>query len=168
MTWADAVVGALKASEVRLLAYLPDSTIQPVLAAARADAGFEMLPLSREEEGVGVAVGAYLGRMRSALLFQNSGLGNTVNALASLAVPVQVPFLMFIGMRGEEGEFNVSQVGMGQATRPILDALGIPHLTLRREDEVDRLVRDAAGLAFKTRRPVALLLSRQLTGGKTE
>lgn len=168
MSWADAAVGALKASEVRLLAYLPDSTVQPVLAAARADAGFEMVPLSREEEGIGVAVGAYLGGVRGAVLFQNSGLGNSVNALASLAVPMQVPFLLFIGMRGEEGEFNVSQVGMGQATRTILDALGIPHLTLRTEGEVDRLTRDAATLAFKTRTPVALLLSRQLTGGKNE
>jgi sulfopyruvate decarboxylase alpha subunit len=168
MTWAAAVVGALKAHEVRLLAYLPDSTIQPVLAAARGEAGFEMVPLSREEEGIGVAVGGYLGRLRGAVLLQNSGLGNCVNALASLAVPMQVPFLLLIGMRGEEGEFNVSQVGMGQATRAILDALGVPHLTLRYEDEVDALTRDAATLAFKTRTPVALLLSRQLTGGKNE
>jgi sulfopyruvate decarboxylase alpha subunit len=168
MGWPEAIVTALRAHDVRLLAYLPDSTIQPVLAAAERAGGFDPLPLAREEEGIGVAVGAYLGRCRGAVLLQNSGLGNCVNALASLAVPMQVPFLLLVGQRGELGEFNVSQVGMGQAARAILEALGIPHVTLTREDEAEALTRDAGTLAFRTRRPVALLLSRQLTGGKNE
>ena len=89
-----------------------------------------------------------LGGMRGAMFAQNSGLGNCVNALASLAVPWQIPVLMFLGQRGELGEFNVSQVGMGRATRPILDALGIPRAAVPRKAVGDSHHERACGFAF--------------------
>jgi sulfopyruvate decarboxylase alpha subunit len=168
MLWAESIVATLKRNEVRLITYLPDTIVHRVLALIEQDAYFQRVPLAREEEGVGILTGAYLGGMRGALFAQNSGLGNSANALASLAVPWQVPFLMFWGQRGELGEFNLSQVGMARATRPLLDALGIPHVTLTRPDEVEALVGDGIKLAYLTRTPISFLLSRQLTGGKNE
>jgi sulfopyruvate decarboxylase TPP-binding subunit len=117
---------------------------------------------------VGLLAGAYLGGLRGALFAQNSGLGNCVNALASLAVPWQTPILLFLGQRGELGEFNVSQTGMGRATRPILDALGIPHVTLTDPEAVETLTADGIKLAYATRTSIGFILPRQLTGGKNE
>jgi sulfopyruvate decarboxylase TPP-binding subunit len=99
---------------------------------------------------------------------QNSGLGNAANAIASLAVPYQIPFLMLISHRGGLGEFNVAQVGMGQALRPMLDGLGVQHYTLERQDEIEPVLKGASKLAFSTDRPVAIILSTLLTGGKEE
>jgi sulfopyruvate decarboxylase alpha subunit len=168
MTWAESIVAALKRHEVKLIAYLPDTIVQRVLALLEADPYFRMVPVAREEECVGILAGAYLGGLRGAMLCQNSGLGNSANALASLAVPWQTPLLMFLSARGELGEFNVSQVGMGQATRPILGAFGIPHVTPTRAEEVESLVSDGIKLAYTTRTSIAFILPRQLTGGKDE
>ena len=168
MLWAESIVATLKRHEVKLIAYLPDSIVHRVLGLLEKDPAFEMVPVAREEECVGILTGAYLGERRGAMFAQNSGLGNCVNALASLAVPWQIPFLMFLSQRGELGEFNVSQTGMGRATRPILEALGIPHVTPTRPEEVESLVADGIKLAYSTRTPLGILLSRQLTGGKDE
>jgi len=168
MLWTEAIVASLKRHEVRMIAYLPDTIVYRVLSLVEKDPAFELVPVAREEECVGILSGAYLGGVRGAMFIQNSGLGNSVNALASLSVPWQIPILLFLGQRGELGEFNVSQVGMGRASRPILDALGIPHVTLLRSEEVEALVGDGIRLAYATRTPVAFILSRQLTGGKDE
>ncbi len=168
MQWAESIVAALRRHDVKLIAYLPDTIVYKVLSLIEKDPFFETVPVAREEECVGILSGAYLGGMRGAMFAQNSGLGNSANALASLAVPWQTPVLMFLGQRGELGEFNVSQVGMGRATRPILDALGIPHVTLARAEEVESLTSDGIKLAYTTRTSIGFLLSRQLTGGKDE
>ena len=168
MLWSESIVACLKRHEVRLIAYLPDTIVYRVVSLIEGDPYFERVPVAREEECVGILAGAYLGGMRGAMFAQNSGLGNCVNALASLAVPSQIPMLMFLGQRGELGEFNVCQTGMGRATRPILDALGIPHVTLTRPEEVEGLTGDGIRLAYNTRTPIGFILPRQLTGGKDE
>jgi sulfopyruvate decarboxylase alpha subunit len=168
MLWTESIVATLKRHDVKLIAYLPDTIVYRVLALIEKDSFFEMVPVAREEECVGILAGAYLGGMRGAMFCQNSGLGNCVNALASLAVPWQTPVPMFLGQRGELGEFNVSQTGMGRAARPILEALGIPHVTLTRPEEVEGLTGDGIKLAYATRTSIGFILPRQLTGGKDE
>ncbi len=165
-TWQATVIEALKANGVRAVGHVPDLVLADLIRQAEADDAFEVYAPAREEEGVGVLCGAYLGGQRGVLLLQNSGVGNLVNALASLAVPNQIPFLMLISERGALHEFNPAQVGMAQCLRPVLDALGVPHATLSREDEVRPVVDGACALAFSTERPVALILSALLTGGK--
>jgi sulfopyruvate decarboxylase alpha subunit len=164
--WQSTVIEALKANGVRAVAHVPDLVLAGLIRQAEADGDFDVYAPAREEEGVGVLCGAYLGGQRGALLLQNSGVGNLVNVLASLAVPNQIPFLMLISERGALHEFNPAQVGMAQCLRPLLDALGVPHVTLSREDEVRPVVDGACALAFSTERPVAIVLSPLLTGGK--
>ena len=65
------------------------------------------------------------------------------------------------------GEFNTVQVGMGQALRPTLDGLDVPHFTMEREDEVANIMNGAIKLAFSTDRPVAVIVSPLLSGGKS-
>jgi hypothetical protein len=73
---------------------------------------------TREEEAFGIAAGSYLGGKRPTVMLQSSGLGNSINALTSLFVPYQIPALILISMRGDEGEWNSAQVPMGRAVRP--------------------------------------------------
>lgn len=100
-------------------------------------------------------------------MMQNSGIGNAANAIAGLINPCQIPFVMLINPRGDLGEFNPAQVGMGQALRPVLDGLTIQHFTVEREDALAATLSGASKLAFSTDRPVAVILSPLLTGGKT-
>jgi len=118
---------------------------------------------TREEEAFGIAAGLYLGGARPTVMLQSSGLGNSLNALTSLLIPYQIPVLIVISMRGDEGEWNAAQVPMGRAIRPILDSMGIPHLTSDTADATADVVRLVGQTAFATRLPGACLLSRRLT-----
>jgi sulfopyruvate decarboxylase TPP-binding subunit len=52
---------------------------------------------------------------------------------------------------------------MGRAVRRVLDAFGVCHLSVNREDEARDVVVSLAQTAFGTRLPVACLLPRRLT-----
>jgi sulfopyruvate decarboxylase alpha subunit len=168
MNWADRVIEKLKANRLEMICHVPDSVLSHIISQTEIDPFFTVVSLTREEEGVGVLTGAYLGGKRGILLMQVSGLGNSVNGLASLAIPYQIPFLMLISQRGELGEFNPAQVSMGQAARPVLDALHIQHFTLDRVDRVDTLLDGTIKTAYASNRPVALFISTEMVGWKTE
>jgi sulfopyruvate decarboxylase alpha subunit len=168
MSWPQDVIDILKTYNIRFLSYVPEAIGEQMLRLARQDSFFDILPLAREEEGVGVVAGQHVGGARGAVLMPTSGVGNAVNALASLAIPYQIPLPLFIGFRGALGEFNAAQVPMGQALCPIFDALNIPHFLLTRPDEVRTQVDGALKLTYALESPVALLLSTQLAGWKDE
>jgi sulfopyruvate decarboxylase alpha subunit len=164
--WWEVVHAALRAHQVRLIAHVPDQVLAPLVRALEADGFFDVVPLTREEEGVGILAGGYLGGARGALLLQSSGLGNSLNALAGLSVAYRIPFLVFISPRGRLAEFNPSQVPMGRAVPKVLDALGIETVTLERLDEVGEQIDQAARSCFATGGAVALIVSTLLSGGK--
>ena len=168
MTWAQQIIELLKAYDIRFINYVPDAIGEQLLRLARQDDFFDILPLAREEEGVGVVAGQYVGGSRGAVLMPTSGVGNAINALASLAIPYEIPLPLFIGWRGDLGEFNSAQVPMGQALRPILDSLNIPHFMLSHPDDVRTMVDGALKLTFAHERPVAVIISTQLAGWKDE
>ncbi|HEY3083264.1 MAG TPA: decarboxylase [Chloroflexota bacterium] len=164
--WWEVVHAALKAHRVRLIAHVPDQVLGPLVRSLETDPFFEVVPLTREEEGVGILAGGYLGGVRGALLLQSSGLGNSVNALGGLALAYRIPFLLLISPRGRLAEFNPSQVPMGRAVPKVLDALGIETVSLERHDELTELVDQAARSCFATGGPIALIVSTLLSGGK--
>lgn len=168
MGWSEIAFRCFKEQQLQTIVQVPDLVLADLIRMAEDDPSFQVINPTREEEGVGIITGAYLGGRRGVLMMQNSGLGNAANALAGLAVPCQIPFLMLISPRGDLGEFNPAQVGMGRALRPTLDGLEIQHYTIEREDEIEPVIVGASKLAYSTDRPVALILSPLLTGGKTE
>ena len=166
MDWAETILIALKKSEISLVAYVPDISIHQVTKLIEEDDYFHLVSATREEEAIGIASGAYAVGRNSAVFMQSSGFGNCLNALASLCIPCRIPIPMFINLRGEVGEFNIAQVAMGRATRPILDVLGIPHYTLDSDDRLMERVSGALTLCHASRQPLALCLTPMLHGGK--
>src|SRR5271157_3555037 len=122
--WRDQIFTALKAAKIRQVGYVPDAGHARLIELCRAEPTIRAVTLTSEEEGVALAVGAWLGGQRAALLMQSSGVGNCINMLALPAL-CGVPLLMVVTMRGEWGEFNPWQVPMGQGVRPVLAAMGV-------------------------------------------
>lgn len=156
------------AAGIRDVVYVPDNPLSHVLTDF--DGRFSDVRLvlaTREEEAFGIAAGLYVGGWRPAVMMQSSGLGNSLNALTSLVIPYQIPMLILVSMRGDLGEWNAAQVPMGRAVRPILDAVGVPHVTVSdgvgHPQIVSATVRVAAATAFGTRTAGACLLPRRLT-----
>jgi sulfopyruvate decarboxylase subunit alpha len=162
--WAAGVADGLWAAGCRDVVYVPDNPLSHILAALGADhPEVRALLATREEEAVGIAAGLYLGGRRPALLMQSSGLGNTLNAIGSLLLAYQIPAVLVVSMRGDPGEWNWAQVPMGRAVPPILDAFGIQHLSIDRDEDARRSALAIANLAFAARVPAACLLPRRLT-----
>ena len=167
LSWHEIVLQTLKRNDIRLVPYVPDRVLTPLIRSLHADSYFNVFPTAREEEAVGVLSGAWMGGMRGAMLMQTSGFATLANVLASLVVPSQIPLVMFVSERGTLGEFNLGQSMVCRTMRPVLDSLAMEHHTCTRLDEFEFIADRSIKQAVTTQAPVALILSPLLTGGKT-
>ncbi len=120
----EELITILKKAAVDFTASLPCEKIKTVLEMVE-DLFFHV-PLTREEEGVGICAGAALGGRRPALFVQSSGIGNMVNALLSLTQFYELPLALFVSQRGVYKEKIAAQFPMGQRLPAILAGAGIP------------------------------------------
>jgi sulfopyruvate decarboxylase alpha subunit len=164
--WHEIVLQTLKRNDIRLVPYVPDRVLTRLIKEIHADPFFTTFPTAREEEAVGIVSGAWMAGMRGAVLMQTSGFATLANVLASLAVPYQIPLIMFVSERGTLGEFNYGQSLVCRTMRPVLDSLAMEHHTATRLDEFEFIVDRSIKQAIATQAPVALILSPLLTGGK--
>ena len=164
-SWPEEIHQVLSELKIRQVAYVPYSGHARLIELARADRSMRAVPLTSEEEGVALAVGAWLGGEKSVLLLQSSGVGNCINMLATIE-ECRVPLLMLVTMRGQWGEFNPWQVPMGQGTTAALESVGVIVQSIEGAAEVGETVGAAARLAFNTSRPVALLIGQRVIGAK--
>ncbi|HZB31447.1 MAG TPA: hypothetical protein VE465_14900 [Streptosporangiaceae bacterium] len=116
----------------------------------------------REDPAVGMAAGACLVGCTPVVAMQNSGLGQSVNALASLVLPYRLPILLVIGMRGTDEDDTSENLVMGGITRSLLESLTVPARSLPAEWPQDAVA--AAADEVRTGRASALLVSPGLFG----
>jgi len=164
--WPELIHHELSAAKVRLVGYVPDAGHKRLIELCQADKAMRAVVLSTEEEGIGLAAGAWLGGERSALLMQSSGVGNVINVLGMLK-ECRFPLVSLITMRGEEGEFNPWQVPMGQATRTVLEAMGTIVQRPDSADEIAPTVNAALRLAYSSYASVAVLIPQRVIGIKS-
>jgi sulfopyruvate decarboxylase alpha subunit len=164
--WHEIVRDVFKANQVKLVVYVPDNVLKPLIDDVRGDKDFVSFACTREEEALGIVAGAWMAGMRGVVLMQTSGFATLPNAIASLAVPYQIPVLLMVSERGTLGEFNWGQALVHRTMRPVLDALALDHHTVERLDQVEFVVDRTIKQAVATQAPAALILSPLLTGGK--
>ncbi|HVM67769.1 MAG TPA: thiamine pyrophosphate-binding protein [Acidimicrobiales bacterium] len=155
------ITEALVEAGVDFVASLPEGNYQPLIARIEADPRLTHVPLAREEEGVGICAGAYLGGKRPALLIMNAGFLDSTNALATTNLMGGIPLLLLIGYSGGLSEFLWMHSQIGVVTEPVLRAMGIVFERAEKLSDVAAQVFDAHMLASITMRPVALLLNKE-------
>jgi sulfopyruvate decarboxylase alpha subunit len=163
--WQHDLYDLLRQNRITQIAYVPDAGHGILIDRSIADPDMHSIALTTEEEGVALIAGADLGGQRAVLLMQSSGVGNCINML-SLIKGARFPFLTLVSMRGDFGEGNPWQFAMGQATAPVLEAMGVICLRIERPDDVMGTMQAALTMAFKSRQAVAVLLSQRLIGAK--
>jgi sulfopyruvate decarboxylase alpha subunit len=163
--WQDQIFDLLRQSDVTQFAYVPDAGHKILIDRSLADPHVHSVALTTEEEGVALLAGADLGGARGVLLMQSSGVGNCINML-SLIKGAGFPFLTLVSMRGDFGEANAWQYPMGQATVPVLQAMGVMCLVADTPAEALATVAAALTMVFRARRAVAVLFSQKLLGAK--
>ena len=156
------VFDALKQGGVRLISALPETWLVHLIRLADDDPEVTLVRLAKEEEGVGISMGAHLAGVKSAMLMQNHGFLASVNGIVSGAQLFRIPLLMLISDRGSFGERDPWQTEGGAVTEPVLAALRIPVMRLDDPARVAERIRQAQTLAYASNKPVALLLTRDL------
>ena len=162
-TWDEIVVKTLKANQIKLIAYVPDKVLAPLIRRLHNDDYFTVICPAREEEAVGIVAGAYMAGLRGIVLMQTSGFATLPNALASLAVPYQIPLLMMISERGTLGDFQLGQAIVCRTMRHVLEALGIEHFAITHISDVEFIIDRMIKQAYATQAPAAMILSPLLT-----
>lgn len=153
-------------NNIRFFTGVPDSLLKDFCACI-VDHSLkgEHIPAANEGGAVAIACGHYLSTGKVALVYmQNSGIGNAINPLISLADAsmYSIPLVLLIGWRGEPGkEDELEHRKQGHVTLPFLDMLDIPYKILSREKEN---MYESLNWAFRIlkdmSRPVAIVIRK--------
>ena len=157
---AAELVGALEASQIKVASSVPDNWITPVIQGLDASKLVSHAPAAREEDALGVCLGAALSGARACCLMQSVGALNCGGALSTLAVSYGVPLVMLISDRGHLGDVTIAHFQKGRAFRPYLEALSIPYYDLQPDFAALAQIENAYKMAEIGQSPVALLITR--------
>ena len=136
---------------------VPCSLVEDLIVALEGDRPAPWIPSVREDVAVGLAAGAWLGGRRPAVIMQNSGLGTSLNALASLSLMYGFPALLLVTWRGFGGRDAPEHILTGEITPSLLDLLRVPHKTLDAARAIELLAWATREMDAR-KSPVALLV----------
>jgi len=150
------IVADLISNKVEFVTTVPCKQLAGVIEQIEGSAEIFHIPSNKEDEGMGLCAGAFMGGKRSAIIMQNTAIGVTINALATLIQYYHIPLPMLISYRGEPGEPVACQVEMAVHTKALLAQLNIPTFHFHHPDDVKEL--DAIlKHCFMCKKPVAIL-----------
>jgi sulfopyruvate decarboxylase subunit alpha len=154
----EIVLQGLRDARIDFVASLAQDDISDILRLLDQQQEITHIHLCREEEGLGICAGAYLGGKNPAILMHNTGLLASSNAICSLNLPNQIPVLFLVSYSGYFGEQNPWTASPGEVTENALNAFGIRYWILRDALEVSPILIAAHQLMHSSKRPVAVLL----------
>jgi phosphonopyruvate decarboxylase len=164
-------IRGLEGSGIEFITGVPDSLLKDVCASITNNFGDDRhIIATNEGSAVAMAMGHYLAKEKPALVYlQNSGLGNTVNPLTSLAAPevYGIPMILMIGWRGEllgdgtQLKDEPQHVKQGQITLKQLELMGIPYSVIDAEiHSIEAELQKCVDIANEQKRPVALVVRK--------
>lgn len=155
---APEFVAALKGAGFDFFCGVPCSLLKGLVSLLDQDKDAHYISATREDSALGMAAGAFFGGKRPMVLMQNSGLGVSVNALASLHTMYEIPALLVISWRGEGGNDAPEHLLMGEIMLPILDLLHIPYRVLDAREPMAPQLTWAKETLAATKKPAALIV----------
>lgn len=161
-----AFLAKLEALGVRFITGVPDSLLKQFCTQAMGELPAERhIIAANEGASIGLAIGHYLRSGQPALVYmQNSGFGNAVNPLISLADSevYGIPMILLVGWRGQPGVKDEPQhVKQGRVMTALLNAMELPWAILPREQEAaEAALSQAVARTQAEKRPYVLLVEK--------
>lgn len=166
----DTFLDFLLKKKINFFTGVPDSLLKHFCSSVQSNKEIIHQSAANEGSALALAIGSYLATNRLPCVYlQNSGLGNLVNPLLSLASKdvYSIPCLLIIGWRGEileNGEQIIDEPQhkhQGKATLPLLKALNIEYKVISSEtiawqEDIDSLI----NMTIESSKPVALLVRK--------
>ena len=165
-------IASLEKLDIRFVTGVPDSLLKDVCACITSHfPPARHIIATNEGSAVGLAIGHYLATARPALVYlQNSGLGNVVNPVTSLADPqvYGAPMVFMIGWRGEilgdgrQLHDEPQHVKQGRITIPQLEIMDIPYRIVDSSTTtIEPIIGELVALAMSRTGPAALVVRKQ-------
>lgn len=141
---------------------VPCSFLTPFIDYVINDAGLHYVSSANEGDALATAAGAAIGGRRSVVMMQNSGLGNAVNPLTSLAYVCKIPFLIIATHRGQPGQKDEPQHElMGQITKPLFEMMRVPWEIFPRDSAaIAPALARATDFMRQAQRPYAFIMEK--------
>jgi len=136
LTPSEKLYAKLKEHELDFFVSVPCKLLDELIKLIENDSEVISTPVTREEEGIGILTGAYLAGRRPAIILQNSGIGNCINAICSLLNYYRIPLVFITSHRGTEGEPIEAQRQMGNATKALLKAVNVKFFEISTPEEL--------------------------------
>ncbi len=156
------VINILRKNRIDFAATLPCDRIKALLPLIEKN--LKTISLTREENGVGICAGIYLGGGRPVMVIQSTGIGNMINALESLNLTYGIALPVLASWRGVHKEAIEAQCQFGKKQPAILEAAGIDFTTIETKDEIDK-IDDAIRDSFDNALPHIVLMSPAIWEG---
>jgi sulfopyruvate decarboxylase TPP-binding subunit len=152
------MVHTLKQCSVTHLVWLPDTASGLLYETLRHDPDLKLVPVAREGETFGVALGLIVGGQRPVVCLQSTGLYESGDSIRGIWLELRLPLLALISYRGDE-PVGPSQDSAATFLEPQLSAWGIPYAVVARNDEVVRTVPKLYRLSCERPGPAAALIA---------
>ncbi|ATW26468.1 thiamine pyrophosphate-binding protein [Candidatus Formimonas warabiya] len=140
----ELVVDSVKKAGIKTIVSLPESKFKELYPVLAADKDFNYIMVTNEGEGVSIAAGAWLAGKKAVMIMENAGLRVATEPLARLGLSHGIPVMMIMCYTGDIGERNWWGIPHGITMEPLLQAMRIPYIVVRKtEDVADAIVRAA-------------------------
>jgi sulfopyruvate decarboxylase subunit alpha len=159
---AEILHGALKDAGINFVSLVPDSYFREVNRLLQEDSDIKSVTATREDEGMAICAGAYLGGKNPCMVMEASGYGSGAGVLARICQIHHTPFLILSSHVSGLGEMYYFHSETRYLGEPILRALGIPFVVIYRIEDAVTLIREAWLSVEGQRLPVAVMVPRHI------
>ena len=176
MIEVEKIYKTLKVEEIDFFTGVPDSLLKDFCGYMN-DKVNESSHIIAANEGnaISLGIGYHLSTCKVPLIYmQNSGLGNAINPLLSLADKdvYSVPMVLMIGWRGEPGVKDEPQhKKQGKITLDLLNTMDIPHIIISGSDDDEDIIRNIIyiiEISKKKSCPVAIVVKKNTFSSYTQ
>ena len=158
----ETMVAEFKKNGVTHVVTIPDSETNYLYELMAEQDWLEVVPVSREGEAWGTAMGLNIAGKVPVVLVQNTGMLESGDSIRGMAIDAGFPLVTVLGYRGWTRRGVISD-SVAKYTEPFLVAFGINYYLVEQNEDGDRI-----SLAFDeakaTSRPVAILVGDEYHG----
>lgn len=155
---AKIIYSGLREAGIDFFVYVVDSANYLIQRLAEADKQIMSVSVSREDEGISIAMAAFMGGRNPVIIMEASGLGLCPLALVNLAHEQHMGTLILYSHNFALGETRDSHSSTRWVTEPLLEALRIPNIVVLDEKDAPLLIKRAWQTVRGQKCPVAISL----------
>ena len=161
------LINEFKINNLNFFSGVPDSLFKDLCFAIDKEFKTKHCVAANEGSAVGIGIGYHLKTKKIPVIYmQNSGLGNAINPIISLANSkiYKIPLFLIVGWRGEPSKKFIDEpqhITQGKQTKNFLKNLGIKYKIINSKSNIKKIIKELKNYSEKNNLPVCILIKRK-------